>query len=78
MLSSIRAENLANGAEVQGVIVARKIDANLMAARDAHDTKVHLIEFEMKIGATAPYRVNANNCFRVSVSPDAASSISKS
>jgi RecB family endonuclease NucS len=38
---------------VHGVIVARQIDAKLKAARDAHDTKVHLIEFEMKIGATS-------------------------
>jgi hypothetical protein len=36
-----------------GVIVARKIDDKLKAARDAHDTRVHLIEFEMKIGAAA-------------------------
>jgi hypothetical protein len=41
------------GAKVHGVIVARQIDAKLKAARDAHDTKVHLIEFEMKIGATS-------------------------
>jgi hypothetical protein len=46
-------KNLAEGADVHGVIVARQIDDKLMAARDAHDTKVHLIEFEMKIGATA-------------------------
>jgi RecB family endonuclease NucS len=47
-------KNLAGaGAKVHGVIVARQIDAKLKAARDAHDTKVHLIEFEMKIGATA-------------------------
>lgn len=47
-------KNLAKeGGKVQGVIVARQIDAKLKAARDAHDTKVHLIEFEMKIGATA-------------------------
>jgi hypothetical protein len=44
-------KNLAGeGAKVHGVIVARKIDDKLKAARDAHDTKVHLIEFEMKIG----------------------------
>jgi hypothetical protein len=42
-----------NGGEVHGVIVARKIDENLKAARDAHDTKVDLIEFEMKFGAKA-------------------------
>jgi len=47
-------KNLAAGsAKVHGVIVARQIDDKLKAARDAHDTKVHLIEFEMKIGATA-------------------------
>ncbi len=46
-------KNLADGAKVHGVIVARKIDDKLKAARDAHDTKVHLIEFEMKVGATA-------------------------
>jgi hypothetical protein len=47
-------KNLAtDGAKVHGVIVARQIDDKLKAARDAHDTKVHLIEFEMKIGATA-------------------------
>jgi endonuclease NucS-like protein len=47
-------KNLAGpGAKVHGVIVARRIDDKLKAARDAHDTKVHLIEFEMKIGATA-------------------------
>jgi hypothetical protein len=47
-------KNLAKeGAKVHGVIVARQIDDKLKAARDAHDTKVHLIEFEMKIGATA-------------------------
>jgi hypothetical protein len=28
-------------------------DRSLKAARDAHDTKVDLIEFEMKIGAKA-------------------------
>ena len=47
-------KNLAEpAAKVHGVIVARKIDEKLKAARDAHDTNVHLIEFEMKIGATA-------------------------
>jgi hypothetical protein len=49
----IRKNLAAEGAKVQGVIVAREIDDKLKAARDAHDTKVHLIEFEMKIGATA-------------------------
>jgi hypothetical protein len=44
--------NLADNNSVQGVVVARKIDDKLKAARDAHDTKVHLIEFEMKLGAT--------------------------
>ena len=44
--------NLASpGQEVHGVIVARSIDGKLKAARDAHDTKVHLIEFELKLGA---------------------------
>ena len=47
-------KNLAvEGAKVHGVIVAREIDYKLKAARDAHDTKVHLIEFTMRIGATA-------------------------
>lgn len=46
-------KNLArDGAKVHGVIVARQIDDKLKAARDAHDTEVHLIEFKMKIGAT--------------------------
>jgi hypothetical protein len=44
---------LANGDAVHGVIAARKVDEKLMAARDAHDTKVHLIEFEMKVSAKA-------------------------
>ncbi len=44
-------KNLAiHGQKVHGVIVAREIDDKLKAARDAHDTKVDLIEFEMKIG----------------------------
>lgn len=44
--------NLASaGQDVHGVIVARSIDEKLKAARDAHDTKVHLIEFELKLGA---------------------------
>jgi RecB family endonuclease NucS len=47
-------KNLAQKREkVHGVIVARQIDNKLKAARDAHDTKVHLLEFEMKVGATA-------------------------
>lgn len=47
-------KNLATGSQkVHGVIIAREIDAKLKAARDAHDTKVDLIEFEMKIGAKA-------------------------
>lgn len=47
-------KNLASkNAKVHGVIVAREIDDKLKAARDAHDTKVDLIEFEMKIGAKA-------------------------
>ena len=48
----VRKNLAAAGAKVHGVIVARQIDDKLKAARDAHDTKVHLIEFEMKIGAT--------------------------
>jgi hypothetical protein len=48
----IRKNLAAKGAKVHGVIVARQIEEKLKAARDAHDTKVHLIEFEMKIGAT--------------------------
>jgi hypothetical protein len=47
-------KNLAHkDAKVHGVIVAGSIDSKLKAARDAHDTKVHLIEFEMKVGAKA-------------------------
>jgi hypothetical protein len=47
-------KNLATaGEKVHGVIVAREIDDKLKSARDAHDTKVDLIEFEMKIGAKA-------------------------
>jgi Endonuclease NucS C-terminal domain len=49
----IRKNLAAGGQKVHGVIVARKIDEKLKAARDAHDTKVDLIEFEMKIGAKA-------------------------
>lgn len=47
-------KNLATqSAKIHGVIVARQIENKLKVARDAHDTKVHLIEFEMKISATA-------------------------
>lgn len=49
----VRKNLVDDGAKVHGVIVARQIDNKLKATRDAHDTKVHLIEFEMKIGATA-------------------------
>ena len=49
----VRKNVATEGNKVHGVIVARKIDDKLKAARDAHDTKVHLIEFEMKIGARA-------------------------
>ena len=48
---------LADGDAVHGVIAARKVDEKLMAARDAHDTKVHLIEFEMKVSAKAVSRL---------------------
>jgi RecB family endonuclease NucS len=46
-------KNLADpdGVKVHGAIVARQIDKKLMAARDAHDTKVTLIEFSMKASA---------------------------
>jgi hypothetical protein len=46
-------KNLADpeGVKVHGAIVARQIDNNLKAARDAHDTKVTLIEFSMKASA---------------------------
>jgi hypothetical protein len=46
-------KNLAHpiGVKTHGVIVARSIDSKLKAARDAHDTKVHLIEFDMKFAA---------------------------
>jgi RecB family endonuclease NucS len=47
-------KNLAKpGEKVHGAIVAREIDEKLKAARDAHDTKVHLIQFQMKVGAVA-------------------------
>ena len=49
----IRKNLAADRQKVHGVIVAREIDEKLKAARDAHDTKVDLIEFEMKIGAKA-------------------------
>lgn len=42
-------KNLAGGAEVAGVIVGAKIDDKLRAARDAHDTKVDLVEFQSKM-----------------------------
>lgn len=46
-------KNLAQpeGVKVHGAIVARTIDNKLKAARDAHDTKVTLIEFSMKASA---------------------------
>jgi hypothetical protein len=44
-------QNLAGGRDVVGVIVARSIDDKLKAARDAHHTKVALVEFEMKFGS---------------------------
>lgn len=46
-------KNLAGGKEVHGVIVGKNIDDKLKSARDAHATKVTLIEFEMKFGAKA-------------------------
>lgn len=42
-------KNLADGGSVEGVIVAAKIDDKLRSARDAHDTKVQLVEFESKM-----------------------------
>ncbi len=42
-------KNLADGEDVIGVIVGSKIDDKLRAARDAHDTTVHLVEFESKM-----------------------------
>ena len=42
-------KNLAEGEDVVGVIVASKIDDKLRAARDAHHTTVHLVEFESKM-----------------------------
>jgi hypothetical protein len=46
-------KNLAEpeGVKVHGAIVAKTIDNKLKAARDAHDTKVALIEFSMKAHA---------------------------
>lgn len=46
-------KNLAGGKEVHGVIVGKTIDDKLKSARDAHATKVTLIEFQMKFGAKA-------------------------
>lgn len=46
-------KNLAGGKEVHGVIVGKAIDDKLKSARDAHATKVTLIEFQMKFGAKA-------------------------
>jgi RecB family endonuclease NucS len=46
-------KNLANGEDVIGVIVGAKIDDKLRAARDAHHTKVHLVEFESKMSVKA-------------------------
>jgi hypothetical protein len=40
-----------DGVKTHGAIVARQIDKKLMSARDAHDTKVALIEFSMKASA---------------------------
>lgn len=42
-------KNLANGDDVVGIIVGSKIDDKLLAARDAHHTTVHLVEFESKM-----------------------------
>lgn len=42
-------KNLANGDEVAGVIVGAKIDDKLRAARDAHGTRVDLVEFQSKM-----------------------------
>jgi RecB family endonuclease NucS len=44
-------KNLANGKDVAGLFVAKKIDRNLKMARDAHATNVTLMKFEMKIGS---------------------------
>jgi hypothetical protein len=49
----IRKNLAAKATRMHRVIVARRIDDKPKAARDAHDMNVHLIEFEMKIGATA-------------------------
>ena len=45
-------KNLAGNNEVYGVIVGTSIDNKLRAARDAHDTKVYLVEFESKMNIT--------------------------
>lgn len=46
-------KNLAKtGQKVHGVIIGKTIDEKLRSARDAHDTKVDLVEFEMKVGAS--------------------------
>lgn len=45
-------KNLSNGSDVIGVIVAAKIDDKLRAARDAHHTTVHLVEFESKMSVS--------------------------
>jgi RecB family endonuclease NucS len=42
-------KNLAEGEDVVGVIVASRIDDKLRSARDAHQTTVHLVEFESKM-----------------------------
>ena len=42
-------KNLAEDEDVVGVIVASRIDEKLRAARDAHHTTVHLVEFESKM-----------------------------
>jgi RecB family endonuclease NucS len=42
-------KNLANGGEVAGAIVGAKIDDKLRAARDAHGTKVDLVEFQSRM-----------------------------
>lgn len=42
-------KNLAGGCEVAGAIVAARIDDKLRSARDAHGTKVDLVEFESRM-----------------------------
>lgn len=44
-------KNLAGGKPVRGVVVSRTIDTNLKSARDAHDTKIELVEFGLSFGA---------------------------